>query len=107
MTMLTIVSLLAGGVLAQRFRVFVLIPGTMILLVAAVGTGIVQAQSTWWIILTTAAVSASMQVGYAVGVATRHILDSPAPARPQGSSSGAPARHRLRKKPVRLSPTRG
>jgi membrane protein DedA with SNARE-associated domain len=104
MTMLAVVGLLAGVVLAQRFTVFILIPGTVILLVVAVGAGIIQADTAWSILLMAASASIALQAGYAVGIAIRHVLDAPASERPQ-SSPGAPAGHQPGKKPVGLSAT--
>jgi membrane protein DedA with SNARE-associated domain len=77
MMMLAIVSLLTGALLAQRFKILILIPATVIVLLVAVGTGVVQAHTTWWIMLMAAAASTSMQVGYAIGISIRHVLDAP------------------------------
>ena len=75
MLLLATISLLVGAVLAQRFKIMILIPATGIMLVAAVGAGVAQAHTVWWTILMIAAAGASMQVGYLL--ASAHILEVP------------------------------
>ena len=48
MLLLAMISLLVGAVLAQRFKIMILIPATGIMLVAAVGAGGAQAHTVWW-----------------------------------------------------------
>ena len=55
MILLAVISLLVGAVLAQRFKVMVLVPATGFMLVAAMGTAFVQAHTAWWTILVAAA----------------------------------------------------
>jgi hypothetical protein len=74
MIMLSIVSLFVGAALGQRFRVLVLMPATAILLVLAVGIGVAQAYTAWSVILMVAATTASMQIGYLIGIGIRHAL---------------------------------
>ena len=77
MVMLSIISVLFGAVLAQRFKVFILIPATGIVFLAAIGAGVAQAYSVWWSILTIAAAGASLQVGYVIGLGMLHVLEAP------------------------------
>ncbi len=77
MLLLAMISLLVGAVLAQRFKIMILIPATGIMLVAAVGAGGAQAHTVWWTILMIAAAGVSMQVGYVIGLGIRHILEAP------------------------------
>jgi hypothetical protein len=84
MLILTIVSLLVGAMLGQRFKVLVLMPATAILLVLAVGTGVTQVQTTWSIFLMVAATATSVQIGYLFGIGIRHVLPA---AWSSGSSS--------------------
>lgn len=74
MLLLATISLLVGAVLAQRFKIMILIPATGIMLVVAVGAGVAQAHTVWWTILMIAAAGASMQVGYIIGLesSTKH-----------------------------------
>lgn len=75
MILLAVVSLLVGALLAQRFRVMVLIPATAIVLCIAFGTGVTHAHTAWSMISMVGAAAASMQVGYIIiGSAVRHLL---------------------------------
>jgi hypothetical protein len=71
---LSVISLLIGAVLGQRFKVLVLMPATAIVLVLAVATGVTQAQTAWSIVLTATAAATSMQIGYLIGIGIRHVL---------------------------------
>jgi membrane protein DedA with SNARE-associated domain len=74
MIILSVVSLLVGAVLGQRFKVMALMPATAIVLVLAVATGVTQAQTAWSIVLMVAAAATSMQIGYLIGIGIRHVL---------------------------------
>jgi disulfide bond formation protein DsbB len=75
MILLAMVSLLVGALLAQRFRVMVLIPATAIVLGIAVGTGVAPTHTVWSMILMVGTSAISMQIGYLViGGGVRHIL---------------------------------
>jgi hypothetical protein len=68
MIWLSIVSLLVGALLAQRFKIIVLVPATLTVMVIATGAGAAQASSAWLIVGMIAAASVSMQAGYFVGM---------------------------------------
>lgn len=72
--MLSIISVLSGAVLAQRFKVFILIPATGIVFLAAIGAGVAQAYPVWWSVLTIVAAGASLQLGYIIGLGMHHVL---------------------------------
>ena len=74
MIMLSIVSLLVGAALGQRFRVLVLMPATAILLAFAVGIGVAHAYTVWSIILMVAVTTTSVQIGYVLGIGIRHAM---------------------------------
>jgi hypothetical protein len=74
MMTLSMISLLVGAVLGQRFKIIVLIPAFAIVLVLAVGTGVAQAQTAWSIVLTAAAAATCLQIGYLVGIGVHHVL---------------------------------
>jgi hypothetical protein len=76
MIWLSIVSLLVGALLAQRFRIIVLMPATLTVLVVAIGAGVAQASSGWFIVGMFVAASVSVQAGYFVGMAIQHGLDA-------------------------------
>lgn len=95
MIMLLIFSMLVGAVLAQRFKIMILIPASGITLIGAIGTGVAQDYTAWWIILTIAAGGASLQFGYVIGLVMRHVLEAPkeeADALRSGTSVRRPAR---------------
>ena len=94
MILLAAISLLVGAVLAQRFKITVLVPATAFMLVAAVGTGFVQAHTAWWTILIAAAEVASLQVGYFIGLGIRCVLEAPLSETPRSfRPSASSARH--------------
>jgi membrane protein DedA with SNARE-associated domain len=77
MILLATVSLLVGALLAQRFRVMVLIPATAVVLVVAGATGVTSAHTVWSMILMAATAAIGMQVGYfVIGTGVRHVLTS-------------------------------
>ena len=90
MIWLSIVSLSAGALLAQRFRIIVLVPATLTVLVIAIGAGVAQANSVWWIVAMIAAASVSMQVGYFIGMLFQHFLGALLASRSSSSSGVRP-----------------
>ncbi len=88
-----IVCLLAGLLLGQRFKVFVLIPAVLL----AIALSFAVAQSHWPIVLAAAA-TVSLQVGYFLGLAVRYVLaEVHANSSPAGSLTGsAPTRRPVR-----------
>jgi hypothetical protein len=93
MILLAIVSWLGGAVLAQRFRIMILIPAAAPLIVAATAVGVVQADSVRWILAMAGAACVSMQVGYVIGLGIRHFLEVPLAQRPEAFRPDAPGRH--------------
>lgn len=71
---LSLISLLIGAALGQRFKVVVLLPAGAMALLAAVRTGVAEAQTVWEIILLAAAAATCLQIGYFVGIYIRHAL---------------------------------
>jgi hypothetical protein len=74
MIWLSIISLAVGALLAQRFKIIVLVPATLMVVVVAIGAGVVQTSGGWLTILTIAAASVSIQAGYFVGMLIQHGL---------------------------------
>jgi hypothetical protein len=74
MILLAIVSLLVGAALGQRFRVMVLIPATAIVMAVAIGTGVTQAYTAWWIVLAAIVAATGTQIGYFLGLGIHHFL---------------------------------
>jgi hypothetical protein len=69
---ITIFSFLVGAVLAQQFKVRVLLPAFALVMVLAMGAGITSVQTNWFIDLLAAAIS--LQIGYFFGIGFRHFL---------------------------------
>jgi hypothetical protein len=61
---LSAVSLVAGGLLASRFKIFVLAPATLVIVVIAIAVGELQSTDIRSIIFTIAIASVGVQVGY-------------------------------------------
>ena len=76
MILVAIPSFLVGAVLAQRFKVMILLPATALVLIAAAGTGLTQSYTIGWTMLIAGAGSASLQVGYQFGLGLRWLLES-------------------------------
>ena len=83
MFMLWILSLLAGIVLGQRFRILILTPAILLTLLLTTGAGIARADSAWIIGLSAVMASACLQIGYLAGTGIRCLLV----ARARGSST--------------------
>jgi hypothetical protein len=88
------ISLLVGMVLGQRFKVLVLLPTIAIAVLFAIGVGIAQADTAWWIFLTAAATATSLQIGYLAGCGIRYTLVVARASRSTATSvrGSAPAR---------------
>jgi hypothetical protein len=76
MIWLSMVSVAAGGLLAQRFKIIVLAPATFVVVVVAIAVGIAQTGGVWSIILMITTASAGMQIGYFLGASIQYGLDA-------------------------------
>ena len=93
MIWLATISVLAGAVLAQRFKVVVLLPATAMVLAGVAGTAVVQVHTAWWSVAMAAAGISGMQLGYFIGLWLRFVLEAAASeAPPSFASSTHPAR---------------
>lgn len=72
MLMLSLICLLAGAVLGQKFKVLVLIPAMMLAFVAAVGFN--QANTFREMIGAVLAAMTSVQIGYFAGVGIHYVM---------------------------------
>ena len=104
MILLAIPSLLVGAVLAQHFRVMVLLPATAMVLIAAAGTGLTQSYTIGWTMLMAAAASASMQVGYLLGLALRCLPEAQSTESPHRVRASASARQPAETTPLTWGP---
>lgn len=94
---ITIISFLIGAVLAQHFKVRVLIPAFTIVMVLAVGAGITSVQTGWFIVLLAATAAICLQIGYFFGIGVRHFLAAGLSKRPAPlPSPTTSARHAAR-----------
>ena len=93
MIWLSAVSLIAGGLLAQRFKIIMVAPGTLVVFFAAYAAGIVQTNSSYSIILVLAIATFGVQVGYFLGmltqfnvtaILTRRLNNTASPRVPRG-----------------------
>lgn len=97
MIILSLVSLLVGAVLAQYFKISVLVPASAIVLLFAIGSGVTHAQPVWLIVLTTTIASISMQIGYFIGIVVHHFRSASLASRSSSlASHAASARHAAR-----------
>jgi hypothetical protein len=69
-----LISLLAGMVLGQRFKVLAVVPAIATWLLVAISYGITHPEGLGGTVLLTALAVASLQIGYLVGVAIRYSL---------------------------------
>ena len=72
MIWLAIVSLMAGALLARRFKIIVLVPATLVVVLLATGAGLAQTRGVWPTLLMIAVVSICIQTGYFVGMLICH-----------------------------------
>jgi hypothetical protein len=74
MIWLPIVSLAVGALLAQRFKIIVLVPATLLVVIVVIGAGVAQGNTVWLIILKIVLATVSTQAGYLVGMLLQHRL---------------------------------
>jgi len=89
---LSTASFLVGAVLAQRFKIMVLIPAIATVLTLAVGIGVTNAHTAWSIVLTAAAAATSMQIGYLIGISIHDVLAAASSSSAPSTSARHPAR---------------
>ena len=77
MIWLGLLCLLAGAVLGVLFTPYVLIPATVLSLMALVGLGSVNGVGPWQIVLYAVVIWIALQIGYVVGRAIALAFDRP------------------------------
>jgi uncharacterized membrane protein YqgA involved in biofilm formation len=70
----TLIGLLAGMVLAQRFKVLVLLPIILAVLVVAIGVASARPQATWTTGQTVFLIVMGLQIGYLFGIGIRYVM---------------------------------
>jgi len=86
-----ILSLTAGMVLGQRFKVLILLPATGLAIIAATGAGMAHGDHGWSIVLLAIAVTVALQIGYLIGTGIRSLLAAGRASRVHGTSVPTPA----------------
>jgi hypothetical protein len=89
MFMLGILSLLAGMVLAQRFKILVLTLAVLLTLPCIVSVGIVVGEAPQLIGLDAAIAVVCLETGYMIGIVLRYLLLTPRQDRVPSTSSGS------------------
>src|SRR5277367_4961760 len=70
----SIISLLIGMVLAQRFKVFALVPAMAVVILLAIGAEVARDAGFWPTALSAVLAMVSVQIGYLAGMAVRTLL---------------------------------
>jgi hypothetical protein len=92
--MLTLICLLVGAVLGQRFKVQVLI--TAMALAVAAAAGLAHASTFWQILGAVLVATTCLQIGYLAGVGIRYLMAAVRMGRMQaGSHAASESRRRV------------
>jgi hypothetical protein len=94
----SIISLLLGATLAQRFKVVALVPAMALVMILAAVTEGAPVHGIWWFLKTAAAAAICLQVGFFAGILARHFLagassEASSPLSPAETSSRHAARY--------------
>ena len=94
MLAISMLCLLLGAMLGQRFTVLVLVPAMAIVMILSVGAGSVHPESAWWIVKMAGAAAICLQCGYFAGIMMRHFLAEAPSEQPSSLAGTENARHR-------------
>jgi hypothetical protein len=75
MVWLSILSLAAGAVLAQHFKVIILVPATGLIILLAIADGLMWTQGSLATLLIIALASAGIQTGYLIGLSLQSAYE--------------------------------
>jgi hypothetical protein len=70
----SIISLLIGMVLAQRFKVLALVPAMAVVILLAIAAEVARGAGVWPTALVAVLAMVSVQIGYLAGMAVRSLL---------------------------------
>ena len=84
--LLVVISLVAGIVLGQWFKILILVPVMSLALVGTIAAGIARADNVWSIALMAIAVVTALQIGYLIGIWLRSFIVAARFARPSPAS---------------------
>lgn len=93
MLAISMICLLLGAMLGQRFTVLVLVPAMAVVMVLSVGAGWAHPHSAWSILKVAGAAAICLQCGYFAGIATRIFLDAMRSRRSSELAAAEPQRH--------------
>lgn len=93
MLAISMICLLLGAVLGQRFTVLVLVPAMAIVMVVSVWAGWTHPHSAWWIVKMAGAAAICLQCGYFAGITSRHFVDAMRSRRSSGLAGAEAQRH--------------
>jgi hypothetical protein len=74
MLTLSIISLLAGAALEQRFKVLILAPAILLTILIGIGAATACLDAAWTVGAATAVAIAGLQMGYILGIAFRCLI---------------------------------
>ncbi len=75
MLTITLISLMLGMTLGQRFRVLVLLPAILLILIIALAAASVHLTPSFWILTELVACAiVGLQIGYLFAVSSRHLI---------------------------------
>jgi hypothetical protein len=77
MSTIIIASLVVGGVLALRFKIFILVPTIIAAWAILTGIGLVWEITAAWVVLEIAVVTTALQVGYLATLLTEGLAVRP------------------------------
>jgi hypothetical protein len=86
MMALFFISFLAGAVLGQRFKVFILLPAISLAVICTITAGIAGAQDVWSIAMAAVCVTTALQIGYLIWTSIRCLIAADRPARRKPNS---------------------
>jgi hypothetical protein len=93
-----LLSVLAGMVLGQRFKVLALLPAIVVTLLVTIAAGLARAETPWLLALSGILGIVGIQVGYLLGLGVRQLTAGARGARLPAASFGGsiPARRPAR-----------
>ena len=93
----SIISLLFGATLAQRFKVVALLPAMAVVMILAAVTEGTHSQGVWWFVKMAATAAVCLQAGFFFGIFVRHFLaDEPSERSSELSPAETSTRHAAR-----------
>src|ERR1700761_6062212 len=89
----SIMSLLLGALLSQKFSVLIMIPATVIVTLVSVGAGIAHADVSWDLMKAAAVAATCLQCGYFAGLGIWHVLTVAPSERPEATPASETSTH--------------